>query len=202
MNYLIVIAGGSASGKTTVADRIKKLVPESVLIRMDDYYEANTEIPFTERLKKNYDHPFAFDFELLEEHINQLLNNKSINKPIYSFITHSREAESEIINPQKIIILEGILTLYSKHLRNLSAIKLFVDTDSDERFIRRLKRDIMDRGRTLDSVVNMYLNTVKPMHNEFVEPTKKFADIIIPNGGNNSIVIELLKNQIWTMVKN
>ncbi len=200
MNYLIIIAGGSASGKTTVADKITELVPKSVLIKMDDYYGANTEIELSERVKKNYDHPLAFDFPLLEKHIKLLLNNKAIDKPIYNFITHSRDAQTEKIEPKKVIILEGILSLYSESLKDLADIKLFVDTDSDERFIRRLKRDILDRGRTLDSVVKVYLEVVKPMHNQFIEPTKRLADIIIPNGGNNKIVIELLKNQIKSMV--
>ncbi len=200
MNYLIVIAGGSASGKTTVANKITELVSESILIKMDDYYEANTEISLSERVKKNYDHPLAFDFDLLEKHIKSLLANKGIEKPIYNFITHSRETETQIIAPKKIIILEGILALYPASLQKLASIKLFVDTDSDERFIRRLKRDMLERGRTLDSVVKAYLEIVKPMHNQFIEPTKKLADIIIPEGGNNEVVIELLKNQIKSMV--
>ena len=200
MNYLITITGGSASGKTTVAQKIKSEVKNSIVLRLDDYYKKNVEnLSYDQLSKKNYDHPFAFDFDLLIENLIDLINDKPIEKPIYDFSIHDRLELTEKIIPKKIIILEGILVLDNAKIRELSNIKLFVDTDPDTRVIRRIQRDTIERGRSLQSVVLAYESNVKPMHAQFIEPTKKFADLIIPNGGKNKIVIEFLKNHLKTM---
>jgi len=201
-NILIGIAGGSGSGKTTVALKIKEKVGEDILILdMDSYYKDHSHIPFEERVKINYDHPDAFDFPLLINHLKKLLQGKSIEKPVYSFVEYVRLKETQRIEPKKIIIIEGILSLFDEGLRKLMDIKIYVDTDPDVRFIRRLLRDIKERGRSLDSVVAQYLEIVRPMHIQFVEPTKRFADIIIPEGGFNIVAVDMIVGRIKELLK-
>ncbi len=201
-NILIGIAGGSGSGKTTVALKIKEKVGEDILILdMDSYYKDHSHIPFEERVKINYDHPDAFDFPLLINHLKRLIQGKSIEKPVYSFVKYVRLKETQRIEPKKIIIIEGILSLFDEELRNLMDIKIYVDTDPDVRFIRRLLRDVKERGRSLDSVVTQYLEIVRPMHIQFVEPTKRFADVIIPEGGFNIVAVDMIVGRIKELLK-
>jgi uridine kinase len=191
---LIGITGGTGSGKSTVAREIYKRFGESciAMIEQDSYYKDQSHLSFNERTKTNYDHPDAFDTALLVKHLKMLLSGKTIEKPIYDFEVHNRKIETIMIQPREIIILEGILILQEPEIRELLDIKLYVDTDADVRIIRRLIRDINERGRTLDSVINQYLNVVRPMHMQFTEPTKRFADIIIPEGGQNKVAIEVI----------
>lgn len=195
---LIGITGGTGSGKSTVSKQILKRNGEEnvVIIEQDSYYKDQSHLSFEERVKRNYDHPLAFDNELLIKHLKDLLNNIPIEKPIYDFEQHTRKKETVTVFPKRIIILEGILILYDEKIRNLCDIKIFVDTDSDVRVIRRIKRDIKERGRTLDSVIEQYMTTVRPAHQQFVEPTKKYADIIIPEGGYNEVAIDIISTKI------
>lgn len=199
---LIGIAGGTGSGKTTVSREILKLINKKdiSIIEQDSYYKDQSYLSFDERMKTNYDHPFAFDNKLLVSHLKQLLNSKSIEKPIYDFERHNRKKETILVEARKIIILEGILILAEKEIRDLLDIKVFVDTDSDVRIIRRIQRDIKERGRSLDSIIHQYMSTVRPAHLQFVEPTKKYADIIIPEGGYNKVAIDLLVSKIKSIV--
>lgn len=198
---LIGIAGGSGSGKTSVARALKaNQGANAVIIEQDSYYKHQVHLSFEERCLQNYDHPNAFDFELLFQQLNVLLDGKAIEKPIYNFSTHLREHNTERIEPHPIIVLEGILVLENKMIRDLMDIKVYVDTDADVRVLRRLKRDIRERGRSLDSVVMQYLGTVKPMHNAFIEPSKQFADIIIPEGGENQVAIDILNSKLALMI--
>lgn len=193
----IGIAGGTGSGKTTVAHNIKEKIGEDILILdMDSYYKDNSHIPFEERLKINYDHPDAFDIPLLKSHIEALLRGEMVKKPIYSFVEYTRLKDYEEIKPKRIIILEGIFALFFEELRKLMDIKIYVDTDADIRLIRRLLRDIKERGRTIDSVIKQYTEVVRPMHIQFVEPTKRFADIIIPEGGFNIVAVDVVVSRI------
>lgn len=193
----IGIAGGTGSGKTTVAHNIKEKIGEDILILdMDSYYKDNSHIPFEERLKINYDHPDAFDIPLLKSHIETLLRGETIKKPIYSFVEYTRLKDYEEVKPKRIIILEGIFVLFFEELRKLMDIKIYVDTDADIRLIRRLLRDIKERGRTIDSVIKQYTEVVRPMHIQFVEPTKRFADIIIPEGGFNIVAVDIVVSRI------
>lgn len=202
---IIGIAGGSASGKTSIAKAIfdnfkdKKSV---VIIRQDDYYKDQTHLDMSERLKTNYDHPFAFDNDLLVKHLDSLLDGKSICKPIYDFKIHTRDSKTDLINPTDVIIIEGLFVLEDKTLRDRLDIKLFVDTDDDVRFIRRLQRDVIERARTMESVIEQYLSTVKHMHISFIEPSKRFADLIIPEGGSNIVAIDLLITKINSILLN
>ena len=192
---LIGIAGGTASGKTTIANKLcdlSKQYGNVNIIRLDDYYLDHPELSLDERKKINYDHPNAFDVDLLIKHISQLKNNQSIAVPEYDFVNHKRKDTTHIVKPSKVLIIEGILVLAIEDLCDLLDIKLFVDTPDDIRFIRRLSRDVKKRNRTLDSVINQYLHTVRPMHNVFVEPSKSKADLIIPEGRHNSIAIEMV----------
>jgi uridine kinase len=192
---LIGIAGGTASGKTTIANKLcdlSKQYGNVNIIRLDDYYLDHPELSLDERKKINYDHPKAFDVDLLIKHISQLKNNQSIDVPEYDFVNHKRKDTTHVVKPSKVLIIEGILVLAIEDLCDLLDIKLFVDTPDDIRFIRRLSRDVKKRNRTLDSVINQYLHTVRPMHNVFVEPSKSKADLIIPEGGHNSIAIEMV----------
>jgi uridine kinase len=201
---VIGIAGGSASGKTSVANKLVEnqinKVSSIALLRLDDYYKDLSNLSVEERSKTNFDHPDSIDFDLLKNHLQKLKNGKSINKPIYDFSIHNRQVKSELIKPVNVVILEGILALSEAVIRDLCDIKIFVDTADDIRFIRRLKRDTRDRGRTIESVISQYLDTVRPMHMQFVEPSKKYADIIIPEGGHNPIVIDIITAKISSII--
>ncbi|MGG0716389.1 uridine kinase [Robertmurraya massiliosenegalensis] len=200
---VIGVTGGSGSGKTSVTRAIyNRFKGHSILmIEQDSYYKDQSHLPFEERLKTNYDHPLAFDNDLLFEHIQLLQNNHSIEKPVYDYALHTRSEEVIVVEPRDVIILEGILVLEDERLRSIMDIKLFVDTDADIRIIRRLSRDIKERGRTLDSVIDQYVNVVRPMHNQFIEPTKRYADIIIPEGGHNHVAIDLMVTKIQTILE-
>ena len=195
---IIGVAGGSGSGKTTVCNKIYEyFVGKSVkMIEHDSYYRDQSELSFEERLKTNYDHPFAFDTDLLVEHLTKLQKNESIDVPVYDYSNHTRSDKTIRIESQDVIIVEGILILEDKRLRDLMDIKLYVDTDADLRIIRRIQRDMDERGRSLDSVINQYMDVVRKMHDQFVEPSKKFADIIIPEGGHNIVAIDLVITKI------
>lgn len=199
MNNSVVIgvSGGSASGKTTVANRLKEVCNDSVeLLSHDFYYIPHDDLTMEERAKVNYDHPNAFDTERLVEDIRSLKQGKAIKRPVYSYTKHTRLDETVKVNPAKVIIVEGFLIFENSALRDLLDIKVFVDADADERLIRRIIRDVNERGRSLESVIMQYTNTVKPMHEQFVEPYKKYADIIIPRGGLNDVAIEMLVHRI------
>ncbi|WP_442595115.1 uridine kinase [Neobacillus sp. D3-1R] len=200
---VIGVAGGSGSGKTSVTKSIyDSFKGHSILmLEQDFYYKDQSHLPFEERLKTNYDHPLAFDNDLLIEHINKLLQYEAIEKPVYDYAVHTRSNQVIHVQPQDVIILEGILVLEDERLRNLMDIKLFVDTDADLRIIRRLLRDIKERGRTLDSVIDQYVGVVRPMHNQFIEPTKRYADVIIPEGGHNHVAIDLMVTKIQTILE-
>ena len=202
---VIGIAGGTSSGKTTIATRLyeeTRVLGSVVIIRMDDYYKSHDDLTLDERAKINYDHPNAYDIDLMIKQIKDLKSGKAIKKPIYDFVIHNRKTETETIKPCDVLIIEGILTFAIPSLLELYDIKLFVQTPDDIRFIRRLKRDTTVRGRTVESVVNQYLTTVRPMHNEFVEPSKVFADLIIPEGGKNTVAIDIIITKILSLLKN
>ena len=200
---VIGIAGGSGSGKTSVTKSIYEVFKEHsvVVIEQDYYYKDQSHLKFEERLVTNYDHPLAFDTDLLIDHVETLLDRKLVEKPVYDYSLHTRSEETIIIEPKDVIILEGILVLEDAKLRELMDIKLFVDTDADLRIIRRIMRDINDRGRTIESVIEQYLSVVRPMHNQFIEPTKRYADIIIPEGGHNEVAIDLMVTKIKTILE-
>lgn len=201
---IIGITGGSASGKTSISLQIDEAFSNTssvVTIRLDDYYKNLDHLTFEERQQVNFDHPDAFDMDLLIEHLKQLKNQNSIQKPTYDFVEHTRSSIVEKIDPVDVIILEGLFVLQNEILRELCDIRIFVDTDSDIRFIRRLVRDVKKRGRSVDSVVNQYTTTVKPMHDAFIEPSKRYADIIVPEGGKNYIAINIIINQITSLIK-
>jgi uridine kinase len=195
---VIGIAGGTGSGKTTVVNQIINELPEDevCVISQDSYYKATDNISYEERIKINFDHPRAIDFDLLETHISDLKSGKIIQQPIYSFKTHNRTKDSIETHPRKVVIIEGILIFNSKKLLDLFDIKIFVHADADERLIRRVRRDIKERGRDIDEVLDRYKDTLKPMHQQFIEPTKKFADIIIPNDRYNSVAIDIVRTVI------
>ena len=198
---IIGIAGGTGSGKSTLANNIKKEFKNNITMLSHDYYYKNNEhLPFEERVKLNYDHPNAFETDLLIEHLQKLRNGEIIKRPSYSFIEHLREKETYDVVPKKVIIVEGILIFENKILRDMMDIKIFVDADADIRFIRRLLRDVEERGRTLPSVVEQYCNTVKPMHEQFVEPSKKYADIIVPEGGHNKVALNMIVEKIRSII--
>lgn len=200
---VIGVAGGTGSGKTTVAREIYRNFKEKSILMLehDAYYKDQSEKTMEERIKTNYDHPLAFDTDLLLEHMKKLLNYESIEKPIYDYANHTRSTESVYVEPKDVIIFEGILILEDVRLRDLMDIKVFVDTDADIRIIRRLVRDIEERGRTLDSVINQYTSVVRPMHLQFIEPTKRYADIIIPEGGQNRVAIDLMVTKIRSILE-
>ena len=191
---IIGVAGGSGSGKTTVAHNLIKAfkAEDAVLVEQDAYYKEHSHMTFEERSKVNYDHPNSIEFELLKKHLLNLKSGESIQRPIYDFTTHSRKEESITLQPSRIIIVEGILIFAVPEIRELFDVKIFVDTDADEMLLRRIERDINERGRTFDSVKTQYLTTVKPMYLEFAEPSKRYADIIIPRGGENKIAINMI----------
>jgi uridine kinase len=201
---IIGIAGGTASGKSSISARIKDKfadVKSVLIIRQDDYYKDQSDKPMEERIKTNYDHPFAFDDDLLLEHIRLLSDGKEIRKPTYDFVHHTRSDVTETCYPCDVLILEGLFILEDEKIRELLDIKVFVDTPADIRFIRRLVRDVSERGRTVDSVVNQYVNTVRVMHESFIEPSKRYADIIIPEGGHNNVAIDLLSTKISSIIR-
>lgn len=188
---IVGIAGGTGSGKTTFAQALKAAMGEDcVIISQDSYYVANTHLSFAERLKINYDHPDAIEDELLIEHLRKLQNGETIEVPVYDFEAYARTEETIKLEPRRIVIVEGILVLVNPQLREQFDLKVFVDTDPDVRLLRRLVRDVQERGRSLDSVHQQYLSTVKPMHEAFVEPSKKYADLIVPEGGFNQAALE------------
>lgn len=195
---VIGIAGGTGSGKTTVVKKILERIPSGgvALVPQDAYYWDSSHLPLEERLEINFDHPDSIEWELLIEHIHDLKHGKSIEQPIYSYITCTRADETNTILPHEVIIVEGILVLGNPKLRKLMDLKIFVDADADDRLIRVINRDIVERGRSVNKVMERYMHTLKPMHEQFIEPTKRFADLIIPQGGNNHIAIDILTKYI------
>lgn len=203
MNDIIIIgiAGGTGSGKTTLTNRLKERFGGDVtVVYHDNYYKRHDNMSYEERCLLNYDHPDAFDTDLMIEHIQELRQGLAIESPIYDFTVHNRSDETMVIHPTKVIVVEGILIFQNESLRNLMDIKIFVDTDADVRILRRILRDVKDRGRSLDSVVNQYLTTVKPMHEQFVEPSKRASDIIVLEGGNNVVALDILIQRIYNHV--
>ena len=192
---IIGIAGGTGSGKTTVVHQIMNELPETEvgIISQDSYYKENHNLSFEERTLINFDHPRAIDFELLVAHLKELKAGNNINQPVYSFVTHNRTDDTVFTHPRKVMIVEGILILANAELRELFDVKIYVHADSDERLIRRLRRDIAERGRDMDEVLSRYQTTLKPMHEQFIEPTKAFADIIIPNDKYNTVAIDVVR---------
>ena len=198
---IIGIAGGTGSGKSTLAENIEKDFKNNItMISHDYYYKSNSKLPFEERAKLNYDHPDAFETDLLIKHLKQLKKGETIQRPSYSFEKHLREEQTYPVVPKKVILVEGILLFENKTLRDMMDIKIFVDADADIRFIRRLSRDIQERGRTLESVIEQYCTTVKPMHEQFVEPSKKHADIIVPKGGYNQVALNMIVEKIRSII--
>jgi len=195
---IIGIAGGTGCGKTTVVNQILNQLPEGEVgvISQDSYYTDTTHLSYNERVKINFDHPRSIDFELLIEHLKTLKNNEAIHQPVYSFVKYNRTGDTILTQPRKVIIVEGILILTNPELRDLFDIKIFVHADSDERLIRRLKRDIAERGRNLYEVLSRYQDTLKPMHDQFIEPMKEFADIIIPNNKYNTVAVNMVRTII------
>ena len=195
---IIGIAGGSGSGKSTVARKVAdSLTSLSVaFIDMDAYYRNYSAIPLEERRRVNWDHPDAFDFDLLTDHLQQLSERRTIDKPVYDFVTHLRSDESVRVEPSDVIVIDGILLFVDPRVRELCDVKVFVDADADIRLIRRLRRDMRARGRPLNEIIDQYLSTVQPMHLQFVEPSKRYADIIVPRGGHNAIAIEMIVAKI------
>lgn len=201
-SVIIGVAGGSGSGKTTVVRGIvEEMGPDDVtVIQHDSYYCDRSDISPTERAGLNYDHPDALETSLLVEHVRQLLTGSPVQVPVYDFSTHTRTSETISVTPRRVVILEGILVLADPDLRSLMDIKVFVDTDSDIRMIRRLERDVRERGRSMESVIRQYLETVRPMHLEFVEPSKRYAHLIIPEGGQNTVAVDMLITKIRSIV--
>lgn len=199
---IIGVTGGTGSGKTTVTRKIMEEFGDVSLayIPQDAYYKDQSHLTMDERVLTNYDHPLAFDTDLLKAHIVELLKGNAIQMPVYDFTEHNRSEETIPVEPKEVIIIEGILIFSDKELRDLMDIKVFVDTDDDIRIVRRIKRDMAERGRSLDSIIEMYTNIVKPMHEQFIEPTKKFADIIIPEGGSNNVAIDLMTTKIRSVL--
>ncbi len=199
---VIGIAGGTGSGKSTMIKKIKEEFGDDItMISHDFYYKRHVGLTYEERSQLNYDHPDAFDTDLMIEHIKELKEWKSIERPVYDFTIHNRVDETVVVKPAKVVIVEGILIFENKDLLDLFDIKVFIDTDADVRIIRRILRDVNERGRTLDSVVTQYLTTVKLMHEQFVEPSKKQADIIVPEGGFNVVALEMLNQRIYSLLK-
>ena len=199
---VIGVAGGTGSGKSTLVKRLEEAFKNDDVATLchDYYYKAHPELTYDERTKLNYDHPAAFDTDMLVEHIKTLKSSVPIEHPVYSFVDHNRTEERVLVKPSKVIIVDGILIFENKELRDLMDIKVFVDTDADIRLARRILRDVCDRGRTMQSVIDQYTNTVKPMHEEFVEPSKRYADVIIPEGGFNSVAVGMLIENIRSLI--
>lgn len=202
-DYLVIgIAGGTGSGKTTLTNQIAaQFVEQVTIIKHDNYYKAHDDMDYEERSRLNYDHPNAFDTELMIEHLKRLKDGESIECPIYDYTIHNRSKDTIKIIPNKVIIVEGILIFENEELCNLMDIRIFVDTDADLRILRRIQRDVMERARSLESVINQYITTVKPMHEQFVEPSKKHANVIVPEGGYNQAAMEMIQNHIKNHLK-
>ena len=200
---VIGVAGGTGSGKSTLVKRLQEAFAGADVVTLchDFYYKAHPELSYEERTKLNYDHPAAFDTDMLVDHIKTLKQNVGIEHPVYSFVDHNRTEETVAVQPSKVIIVDGILIFENKELRELMDIKVFVDTDADIRLARRILRDVRERGRSMESVIEQYTTTVKPMHEEFVEPSKKHADVIIPEGGFNSVAVAMLIENIRSIIK-
>ena len=200
---IIGIAGGTGSGKTTITQSIVERFGENVTVLYhDDYYREQHSMTYEERCKTNYDHPDAFDTDLFLEHLDKLRSGEVIESPVYDFTIHDRSDRTKSVRPAPVILIEGILIFVDPALTDRMDIKIFVDTDADVRILRRLERDVKERGRSIDSVIGQYLGTVKPMHEKFVEPSKKMADIIVLEGGRNSVALDLIMNKIDTFIKN
>ena len=201
---LILVAGGSASGKSTVVSEIvnKAGLEDVLIIRHDDYYKDQSDVAFEKRLDVNYDHPDALDSDLLQDHLSQLLMGQSIEKPLYDFVSYTRKKETEVVSPKKVIIVEGILILSDPLIRKLSNLNVYVELDDDTRFIRRMMRDLNERGRSIESIVSHYQNTVKPMFYKFVKPSKRHAHVIIPNDDKHDIAVDLISSKIKTVLGN
>ncbi len=199
---LIGIAGGTGSGKTLVSNRIyEELGSKQVaIIEQDSYYRDHSDIPIDDRNNRNFDHPNAFDFELMRHQVEKLMEGKAVKVPVYNYKTHTRKKQRRIVKDHVVIILEGILTLFDPGIRAMMDIKVYIDTPSDTRFIRRLNRDTNERGRDIESVVKQYQESVRPMHEQFVEPTKAYADILIPGGGYNNVAVDLLKTKVSALL--
>lgn len=192
-NWIIGVCGGSASGKTTIVNRISSHFGEDILvISHDSYYKEHNDMTFEERCRLNYDHPSSFETERLVRDLNALLKGEEVDVPVYDFSIHNRAKEVTHVAPKRIIVVEGILVLENKTLRDMMDVRVYVDTDADERLMRRIRRDMEERARTIDSILNQYAETVKPMHEEFIEPSKRYADIIIPRGGENEAGIGMM----------
>jgi len=190
---LVGIAGGTGSGKTTLAEKIHEAYPDcSILISQDSYYKDLAHLSFEERAKNNFDHPHSLDFALLRDHLIDLKNDRAVVQPVYSFKTHTREHETRVVEPAELILVEGILLFAAPEVKDLFDLKIFVDTDGETRLLRRIERDMNERARSFDSVKKQYLTTVKPMHDAFVEPSKKCADVIVPEGGFNQVALSLI----------
>jgi len=199
---LILVAGGSASGKSTVVSEIvsKAGLEDVLIIRHDDYYKDQSNIPFEKRLDINYDHPDSLDSDLLQQHLNHLLNGQSIEKPLYDFVSYTRKIETEVVSPKKVMIVEGILILNDTNIRKLSHLNVYVELDDDTRFIRRMMRDLNERGRSIESIVSHYQDTVKPMFYKFVKPSKRHAHVIIPNDDKHDIAVDLIASKIKSVL--
>ena len=200
---VIGVAGGTGSGKSTLVKRLQEAFKNDdvATICHDFYYKAHPELSYEERTKLNYDHPAAFDTDMLVEHIRQLKEGKNVECPVYSFVEHKRTTETLPVAPSKVIIIDGILIFENEELRDMMDIKVYVDTDADLRLARRILRDVRERGRSMESVISQYTKTVKPMHEQFVEPSKRYADVIIPEGGFNSVAVSMLIQSIRSIVE-
>lgn len=199
---VIGVAGGSASGKSTIVDELKKNFENDIAVLCHDfYYKSHSNLSYEERCRLNYDHPNSFDTYMLIDDVKALIEGEEIERPVYDYTVHNRSSEKVLVIPKKVIVIDGILILENKELRDLMDIKIYVETDDDERLIRRITRDAIHRGRSLESVLEQYRTTVKPMHDQFVAPSKRYADIIIPHGGENKIAVEMLIENIQKRIK-
>jgi uridine kinase len=201
-NLVVGICGGTGSGKTTITNRLAADLPQHsvVLLQQDHYYKDLSALPLDARSERNFDHPDAIDSTLMAEHVRALRSGEGIDRPVYDFVRHCRVPETFRLEPKRAVIVEGILVFENQALREMMDIKIFVDTDADLRFIRRLSRDIRERGRTVESVVEQYLSSVRPMHTQFIEPCKRYADVILPEGGYNEVGIDLVIQKIRSLV--
>lgn len=201
--FLIGVAGGTCSGKTTVSERLSELAGSEhlALIKLDSYYISRNEQPMEQRVLANYDHPDEFDWQLLNDHIAALMAGATVPVPIYDYAAYTRSAEVRMVQPSRIVVVEGILVLYEPTLRDRFDLKVYVDTDADIRFIRRLQRDVLERARTTESIINQYLATVRPSHEQFIEPSKRYADVIFPQGGMNEPALNVLLARVRELVR-